>query len=486
MAFDVPDFMPAVAEIFVLVMACAILLIDLFISKKSKVFTYLLAQATLLGAMVLTLQQYDEALTPIVTLNDMFIQDHLAVILKLFIYLSAFVSFIYARTYLQRHPEVPYGEYFVLGLFSVLGMMVIVSAYNFITLFLGLELFSLPIYAMVALRRQDDACIEAAIKYFVTGAIATGTLLYGLSMLYGVTRSMEIGVVSEMIMQTSMEDELILVFGLVFVVVGMVFKLGAVPFHMWVPDVYEGAPTPVVMFLGTTAKIAVLGLLFRVLSDTLSPLSIEWQDLLILVAVLSMALGNFAAIVQTNIKRLIAYSSIAHMGYMALGLATATPQGYAASLFYMITYAIMTLGAFGVIAVMNHAGYKASNISDFKGLNTRNPWLALMLLLVMFSMAGIPPIVGFVAKLSVLEALMSVELVWLAAVALFFAVIGAYYYIRVVKVMYFDEPEETTSVQYPRDMQLAVSASGLVLLCLGIVPGALLALCQSVFNVPTL
>lgn len=479
MNVEIPDFAPALPEIFVLIMACAILLTDLFIPKRAKVFTYLLAQITLVGAAVFTLQQYGTS--PVVTFSGMFILNNLAIVLKLFIYLCAFFSFLYARSYLPK-TNIPYGEYFVLGLFSVLGMMVIVSAHSFIVLFLGLELFSLPIYAMVALRRNEGICVEAAIKYFVTGAIATGVLLYGLSMLYGATKSMEIAKVSEVIMQTSLSDELILVFGLVFVVVGMVFKLGAVPFHMWVPDVYEGAPTPVVMFLGTTAKIAAIGLLFRLLVDGLQPLSVQWQDLLIIVAILSMALGNLAAIVQSNIKRMLAYSSIAHMGYMTLGLVTATPQGYGAALFYMVIYAMMTLGAFGVVAVMNYSGYEASKISDLKGLNSRNPWLALMMLLVMFSMAGIPPIVGFMAKLSILEALIGVQMVWLAAIALFFAVIGAYYYIHVVKVMYFDEPEDKVPLKYARDVQVAISVSGIGLLVLGIMPGPLFTLCQSVFN----
>jgi NADH-quinone oxidoreductase subunit N len=480
MNFEMPDFMPALPEIFILIMACTILLVDLFISKDNKVITYAIAQFSLIGAAVLTFDQFGMT-SSVVTFGGMYILDNLAVVLKLFIYLSAFVSFVYARTYLPK-TEIPYGEYYVLALFSVLGMTVIVSAHSFITLFLGLELFSLPIYAMVALRRNEGVCVEAALKYFVTGAIATGTLLYGLSMLYGATQSMDISMISQVIMQKSLSDELILVFGLVFVVVGMIFKLGAVPFHMWVPDVYEGAPTPVVMFLGTTAKIAAIGLLFRLLVDALHPLSIQWQDLLIIVAVLSMGLGNFAAIVQTNIKRMLAYSSIAHMGYMSLGLLTATPQGYGAALFYMITYALMTLGAFGVVAIINHSGYEANKIGDLKGLNSRNPWLALMMLLVMFSMAGIPPLVGFMAKLSILESLIGVHLVWLAAVALFFAVIGAYYYIRVVKVMYFEEPEYDTPIKYTKDMQLVISFSGISLLILGIIPGTLFTLCQSVFN----
>ncbi len=479
MSVQITYFAPALAEIFVLGMACLIILVHLFVPERAQIVTYILVQLTLVVAAAITLNQYGQS--PVTTFNGTFVLDKLAIMLKLFIYLSSFFAFIYSRSYLPK-TTMPYGEYYILGLLSVLGMMVISSAHSFITLFLGLELFSLPVYAMVALPRQSAICSEAAIKYFVIGSLASGMLLYGFSMLYGATRSLDISTVSQVIMQTSTEHQLILVFGLVFVVVGIAFKMGAVPFHMWVPDVYEGAPTPVVLFLGTGAKIAAAGLAFRLLNDTLSGLDIQWQQLLIVVAILSMALGNLAAIVQSNIKRMLAYSSIAHMGYMTLGLLTATPEGYGAALFYVITYALMTLGAFGLITMMNNSGYEASNIDDLRGLNSRNPWLALMMLFTMFSLAGVPPIVGFMAKVAVLEALIGVHLVWLAAVALLFAVIGAYYYIRVVKVMYFETPLDESPIKYPRDTHIAITINGLLLLVLGIVPGYLFTLCQAAFN----
>ena len=278
-----------------------------------------------------------------------------------------------------------------------------------------------------------------------------------------------------------MNQELILVFGLVFVVVAIAFKLGSVPFHMWVPDVYEGAPTPMVIFLGTAPKIAALALVFRLLGDGLSALSSHWQQMFIVISVLSMALGNLAAIAQSNIKRMLAYSSIAHMGYMMLGLVAATPQGYGAALFYMMTYALMTVAAFGLVAIMNQAGYESNQINDLRGLNTRNPWLALMMLLTMFSLAGIPPIIGFMAKVSVIEALIGIHLIWLAALALLFAIIGVYYYIRVVKVMYFENPIDSAPVVCTKDMKIMFTFNGCILLGLGIVPGYLLTLCQSAF-----
>ncbi len=478
MSFTIPDFVPALPEIVVLCMACVILIVDLFIPKRARWITYGLVQLTLVIAAVISLCQYGHP--AVTTFNGTFVLDRLAVILKFFIYFSSFMAFVYTRAYLPK-TNVPQGEYYILGLFSVLGMMVLVSAANFMTLFLGLELFSLPLYAMIALRRDSAICVEAAIKYFVIGSLASGMLLYGMSMFYGAAKSLDIYAVAKFIGQPG-ELYGILMFGLVFIVTGVAFKLGSVPFHMWIPDVYEGSSSPVILFLGSASKIAAIGLAFRLLVDGLSGLSHHWQDLLIIVSVLSMGLGNLAAIVQSNIKRMLAYSSIAHMGYMMLGLLTATPSGYGAALFYMITYALMTLGAFGLVVMMNYSGYEASKIDDLRGLNSRNPWLALMMLLTMFSLAGVPPLVGFMAKVSVLEALIEVHLVWLAAVALLFAIIGAYYYIRIIKVMYFENPLEARPIRYSRDMQIALTVNGLLLLILGMVPGFLFTLCQSAFS----
>lgn len=372
-------------------------------------------------------------------------------------------------------------EYYVLGLFSILGMMVLVSADHLLSLFLGLELFSLPVYAMVALHRDVKACSEAAMKYFVMGAIASGILLYGISMLYGATQTLFIPLIAHTIASTPPSQQLILTFGLVFVVVGVAFKLGAVPFHMWVPDVYEGAPSSVTLFITSAPKIAALGMAVRLLVDAMPGLSQEWQQLLVIIAILSMAVGNLAAVVQSNIKRMLAYSSIAHMGYMTLGLLTATPDGYAAATFYIIAYAIMSLIAFGMILILSKAGFEAEKIDDFRGLNTRNPGLAFLMLLVMFSMAGIPPLVGFMAKVAVLNALIVTHQLWLAVVALLFAIIGAYYYINVVKVMYFEDPKIKTPVVWSWSSKITLSLNGLVILFLGLSPGLLFNICRSVF-----
>ncbi|MFT3742150.1 MAG: NADH-quinone oxidoreductase subunit NuoN [Gammaproteobacteria bacterium] len=462
-------FLPVLPELFVLCMICVILLIYLFATKS----IYGWVQATLIAVAALSAWQYQ--LPAQLAFSGMFVLDHLAIVLKLFIYLSCFIAFVYARTFN------PKGEYYLLGLLAMVGMMVLVSAHNFITLFIGLELFSLPVYAMIALKRDDAISVEAAMKYFIIGSVASGMLLYGFSLLYGATLSLDISQVAAFIQHAPSPSWFILL-GVVFVIAGLAFKLGAVPFHMWVPDVYEGAPASVVLFLGTAPKLAAAGLAFRLLNDTLTGVSLNWQPLLIIVAVLSMAVGNIAAIAQTNIKRMLAYSSIAHIGYMTLGLLTATPNGYGAALFYVVSYALMTLGAFGLVAMLNHAGYTASQIEDFKGLNNRNPWLALMMLLVMFSLAGVPPLVGFMAKVSVIEALISVHLVWLAALALLFSVIGAYYYIRVVKVMYFEDPVDTQPLSCSRGTQWAMTFNGLILLVLGIVPGLLFTLCQAAFQ----
>ena len=473
------DIMTIIPELFLLIMACFILLVDLFIPKNSKILTYIFVQSALVIAAFISFLQYDQLTTT--AFNNAFILDNLTVIMNIFICLSSAAAFVYARGYLSK-ANIPYSDFYLLGLFSVVGMMVLISANNFISLFLGLELFSLPVYAMVALNRDSVIGAEAAIKYFVIGSLASGMLLYGLSMLYGVTQSLDLNIVAEKIMQTPTSHEMILVLGLVFAVAGITFKIGAVPFHMWVPDVYEGAPTPVVLFIGTGPKIAALGLAFRLLTDGLASLTVDWHNMLVVVAVLSMAVGNLAAIAQTNIKRMLAYSSIAHMGYMTLGLLTGTPQGYGAALFYVITYSLMTLAAFGLVLIMNNSGYKTSKINDLRGLNSRNPWLALMMLLAMFSLAGVPPIVGFMAKVSVLEALIRVHEVWLAAVALLFAIIGSYYYIRIVKVMYFESPVDDQPITYTRDMQIALSVNGLILLGLGLAPGFLFTLCQSAFG----
>jgi NADH-quinone oxidoreductase subunit N len=472
-------FTPTAAEIFLLIMACLNLLVGAYIKRKRWLNApYYLAQLSMLVCTLITLQQFNQP--SLITLNGAFIQDNFSVLLKVMVYICGFLTFLYSRHYL-REKQIPFNEFYVLGLFSVLGMMILISSYSFLTLFLGLELTSLPLYAMVALRKDSGICTEASVKFFIIGTMATGLLLYGLSMLYGATGSIQLDEVAKRIINTSIQDSFVLVLGLVFVVVGIAFKLGLAPFHMWVPDVYEGAPSAVTLFLATASKVAGLGMAIRLLVDAMPSLLIQWQKQFIFIAVLSIAIGNVIAIVQSNLKRMLAYSSIAHIGYMSLGLLAGTPQGYAAATFYVISYAIMTLGAFGLIVILSRSGFEMESIDDFKGLNAKNPWLAFMMMIVMFSLAGIPPIVGFMAKVGVLEALIEVGMVWLAVFAIVFAIVGSYYYLRVVKVMYFEEPDLPGIIVCPLDMRIAMTINSFAILLLGIFPGVLFNLCRSAF-----
>ncbi len=406
-----------------------------------------------------------------------FISDPMGAVLKVFIYLVTGLAFLYSRHYL-RERDLFQGEYYVLGLFGMLGMMVMVSAHSLLTVYLGLELLSLSLYAMVAFNRDSYPCSEAAMKYFVLGALASGMLLYGMSILYGLTGTLDIGLIADTL--GKQESTVPLVFATVFIVVGIAFKLGAVPFHMWVPDVYQGAPTPVTLFIGSAPKIAAFAMIMRLLAESVGALHAEWQGMLVVLAVLSLGLGNVVAIAQTNLKRMLAYSTISHVGFLLLGILAGTPEGYSAAMFYVITYALMAAGAFGMIILLSRAGFEADEIDDFKGLNQRNPWFALVMLILMFSMAGVPPTVGFYAKLSVLQAVIDIDMVWLAGVAVFFSVIGAFYYIRLIKVMYFDDAEDDQPLAQDFDLRFALSANGLIILFLGLFPGGLMALCSQV------
>lgn len=473
MNFEMPNFALALPEIFVLCMACIVLLVDLFIGERNRFITYLMAQATLVGAMVLTLglssseTQY--------TFGGSFVRDTMGDVLKAFIYLSTLIVFVYSRDYM-RVRQLFNGEYFVLGLFGVLGMMVMVSAHSLLTLYLGLELLSLCLYAMVALQRDSIAATEAAMKYFVLGSLASGMLLYGMSMLYGVTGSLDIGEIGAYVAQ-NVGHNLVLAFAVVFVVVGLAFKLGAVPFHMWAPDVYHGASTNVTIYIGTAPKIAAFAMVMRLLVDGLGGLHVEWQGMLVMLAILSMAIGNVIAIAQSNLKRMLAYSTIAHVGFLLVGVLAGTENGYASAMFYIIIYALMGLGGFGMIMLLSRAGFEADRLEDFKGLNERSPWFAFIMMILMISMAGIPVSAGFWAKLAVLQAVVRADMVWLAVVAVIFSVIGAFYYLRIVKLMYFDKPEDTAPIEPAFDMRIVLSANGLAVLALGIFPGALSMLC---------
>ncbi len=460
-------------EIFVLSMGVIILLLDLFFKSNKPNITYFLSQLTLIGSAILSLRLYH--LPSTLVFSSTFILDPLASVLKIAIDIIMLLVFWFAKDYVKEK-TIPYTEFYVLSLFAVLGMMVLVSAHNFIVLFLGVELSALPVYAMVALWKKSPNGSEAAIKYFVIGALASGMLLYGLSMLYGATGSLDISVISQS------PHDLILVFGLVFVLASIAFKFGAAPFHSWVPDVYQGAPNAVTLLISTAPKIAALGMAFRLLVNALPVLEPQWQQVFIVIAIASMAVGNIAAIIQTNLKRMLAYSSIAQMGYMSLGLLSGNAAGDAAALFYILSYSIMVAGAFGLLTILSREGIEVENIQDLHGLNGRNPWLAFMLLLIMFSMAGIPPTVGFFAKMGVLEALIRVHLVWLATLALIFAIIGAYYYINVVKVMYFEEPKNQFPMRCNVQARVAISITGMSVLLLGIFPSGLINVCHAVFG----
>jgi NADH-quinone oxidoreductase subunit N len=469
---------PALPEIFLLVMICATLLANLFAPQSEKKLTYLLSQITLAGTALLTLPLLQSPTTLI--FNGSFIADKISALLQLVVLGISFFVFIYSRDYV-RERNFAQDEYYILSLFSILGMLILVSSYSFLTLYLGLELTSLPLYALVALRRHDALSAEAAMKYFVMGALASAMLLYGLSMLYGATHSVDIKPIAAAITATPLTQQLILIFGLVFVMAGITFKLGAAPFHMWVPDVYQGAPTSVTLFIGTAPKIAALGMAIRLLVDAMPQLVMQWEKVFLVAAILSIGLGNLVAIVQTNIKRMLSYSAIAHIGYMSLGFVAGTATGYASAMFYMIAYGIMSAGAFGMLTLLSKAGIEVEHVADLRGLNARNPWLAFMMLLVMFSMAGIPPMVGFFAKLGVLEALISAHQVWLATLALLFAIIGAYYYLNVVKVMYFEEPLDHYPVLNRAGVTAAITINGLLILFLGMFPSVLIDMCRSAF-----
>jgi NADH-quinone oxidoreductase subunit N len=466
--------MPMFPEIFILSMACIVLIVDLSFSQAQRYLSFGLTLLTLVGAATITLFDYGEPARRV--FHGMFIDDDLSDLLKLGIYTLTFFVFVYSRGYLAERAMYR-GEYFVLGLFGVIGMMIMASAGHLLVLYLGLELLSLSLYAMVAFQRDSYPATEAAMKYFVLGALASGMLLYGMSMLYGVTGSLDIVALRQGIAGVPEANKVVLIFGLVFVVVGLAFKLGVVPFHMWVPDVYHGAPTAVTLYLATAPKLAGFALVMRLLVGGLQDLSIAWQDMLIVMAVLSMAVGNVIAIAQTNIKRMLAYSSISHMGFFLLGILSAGANGYGSALFYVMVYTVMSLGTFGMVVLLSRDGFEADRLDDFRGLNRRDPWHAFLMLLLMFSMAGVPPTAGFYAKLAVIQVVVQVNLVWLAAVAVLFSVIGAYYYLRVVKLMYFDAPVDTAALRSSADMRALIAVNALSLIAITPWLGALLRLC---------
>ncbi len=479
MSSELSDVLVPLPEIVLAGLASLVLIVDVFQRSRQRPATYYLAQLSLLATMVTVWATAPDQ--PVVALHGTYIADTMAVVLKLFLLLMVLGVFVYGRRYLDQRGVAP-GEFHVLGLFGALGMMILVSAHSFLTLYLGLELMALSIYAMVALHRDSRAASEAAMKYFVLGALASGMLLYGISILYGATGSLDIATVGARIGDQA-QLGVPVAFALTFIVVGLAFKFGAVPFHMWVPDIYDGAPTAVTLYLGSAPKIAAFGMAIRLLADAMGSSLADWSGMLVILSVLSMGLGNLVAIAQTNIKRMLAYSTISHVGFIFLGILAGTAEGYGSAMFYALTYALMSLGSFGMIILLSRRGFEADRLDDFKGLNARHPWFAAMMLILMFSLAGVPPLVGFYAKLAVLQAVVHVGQVWLAAVAVLFSVIGAFYYLRVVKLMYFDAPEGEVGVAgQGLDVRVLLSLNALAVLGLGLFPGALLGWCMAAFG----
>ena len=475
-------------EIVLLVMACVIALVDLGVSSARRTGTYVLTMLTL--AVVAALQaMYASSGNTFYAWGNMVVSDAMGNWLKCFATVAVMVLLVYGRPYAADRDMLRGGELFTLTMLALLGMFVLISANNFLLIYLGLELLTLSSYALVALRRDNTTATEAAMKYFVLGAMASGFLLYGLSMLYGATGSLDIGQVFKAINAGQIRHQ-VLVFGLVFVVAGLAFKMGVVPFHMWVPDVYQGAPTAVTLFIGSAPKLAAFAMTIRLLVDGLLPLAIDWQQMLAVLAIGSLLVGNLAAIMQTNLKRMLAYSTISQMAFVLLGLmsgvvhgnvdATAVENAYSSAMFYMVTYVLTTLAAFGVILLLAREGFESEEISDLAGLNQRSPLYAGVMAVCLFSMAGIPPLVGFYAKLAVLQALVAsgqVLHIALAVFAVMMSLIGAFYYLRVVKVMYFDAPLTATSVSAPLDVRVVLTINGALVLVLGLLPGGLMALC---------
>ena len=479
MNFVIPSFAPAIPEMVLLALISAILVGDTFWSKRYQSLTYYATQASLLVVGYLIMTSFTTA--QVITFDGSFVRESFADVLKLFIILVSMGIFLFSREYLQQHKFYS-GEFFVLGLFGVLGMFVMISAHNMITLYIGLEIMSLAMYAMIALRKDSSTAVESSMKYFVLGALATGMLLYGFSMIYGATGSITFPQIAQTIAEGNV-DRYVLSFGVVFVVIGLAFKLGAVPFHMWMPDVYHGAPSAVTLYLGTAPKIAGFAMLYRLLEEALPGLVIDWQPLIIAISILSLVIGSFVAIMQTNLKRMLAYSGIGHIGFLLLGVVAASPEGYSAAMFYILVYAITGVAGFGMIVALSKTGDEFDKISDFAGLNSRNPWLALMMLFTMFSMAGIPPFIGFWAKIIVLEEVINAGFTWLAVLAVVTAVISAFYYLKVVKSMYFDKPEDESPIQATSQSALvAVSVVSISMLVLGLLPGPFIELCYQSLN----
>jgi NADH-quinone oxidoreductase subunit N len=473
-------------EIVLLVMACVIALVDLYVTSPRRTATYVLTLLTL-GVVAVLQALYATGGQTMYGFGGMTVSDPMSNWLKCFASVAMMVTLVYGRPYSADRGMMRGGEIFTLGMFSLLGMFIMISGSNFLVIYLGLELLTLSSYALVALRRDNATASEAAMKYFVLGALASGFLLYGLSMMYGATGSLDIAAVFKAINSGNVKHQ-VLVFGLVFIVAGLAFKLGVVPFHMWVPDVYQGAPTSVTLMIGGAPKLAAFAITIRLLVEGMLPLAIDWQQMLAVLAVGSLLVGNLAAIAQTNLKRMLAYSTISQMGFVLIGLLSGVVNGntlsattaYSSSMFYVITYVLTTLATFGVILILSRDGFESDEITDLAGLNQRSPAYAAIMAICMFSLAGVPPMVGFYAKLSVLQSLVSsgqTPQIALAIFAVMMSLIGAFYYLRVVKVMYFDEPITATTVSAGADVRTVLAINGALVLLLGLFPSGLMALC---------
>ena len=482
---NIMNWLAIYPEILLLTMACVIAVVDLFVDNPRRTPTYLLSLLTLVAVAVMHLAYYQGGFT-LYAMQGMVVSDPMGHLLAFFATLAVLVTLVYSRFYAADR-EILKGELFTLSLFSLLGVSVMVSGNNFLVIYLGLELMSLSLYALVGLRRDHTESTEAAMKYFVLGALASGFLLYGLSMMYGATGSLDLPEVFKAI-GTGQINTQVLVFGVVFVVAGLAFKLGAVPFHMWIPDVYQGAPTAVTLLIAGAPKIAAFAIVIRLLVEGMLGLAVDWQQMLVVLSVASLVVGNLAAIAQSNLKRMLAYSTIAQMGFMLLGLTSGVVTGntlsaansYSSAMFYVITYVLTTLGTFGIIMLLARKGFEAEEIDDLKGLNQRSPLIAGVMAVFMFSLAGVPPTVGFYAKLAVLQALVSTNVagyIWLAVVAVLLSLIGAFYYLRVVKVMYFDEAADTSIIPSAGGARALLSLNGAAILVFGILPGGLMTMC---------
>ena len=472
------DIMIMLPEFYLVAAACILLLLDAWIKPEQRnVMHWVSILVVLVGIYLVVAGQPDVTVT---AFGGMFVRDTAAEILKVFALLCTGLIFVFSRPYMVDR-KLFQGEFYTLMIFATIGAMLLVSAGNLVMVFLGLELMTLCSYGLVALNRDSRLSSEAAIKYFVLGALSSGMLLYGMSMVYGATGTLALAQLHGAVVHAGMSN--LMVFGLIFMIVGISFKLGVAPFHMWIPDVYQGAPTSVTTFVASTSKIAAFGMAYRLLESGMGGMAGQWQMMLAVLAVVSLAIGNLVAIVQTNLKRLLAYSTISHMGYLLLGLVNAGPEGYASAMFYAISYALMSTAAFGVILALARAGFECEEIDDFKGLNQRSPWMAFLMMLAMFSLAGVPPMFGFFAKLLVLQAAIHAGMLWLALGGAVFAIIGLYYYLRVVKVMYFDKPAEGLDVRPQADgtLRVVLSVNALVLLALGLYWGPLLGWCRAAF-----